>query len=121
LDIAFLQKDPFNSSKLNEFCTRERFTEFFNVIAKEKNAHFSAEEIDTILNELDPYFTGVMQVSLIQSYYKEEIHFYSLTALNRPKQIFGNLRSKVFPNKKLALQQALTSVDVQGDGFILRE
>jgi hypothetical protein len=41
--------------------------------------------------------------------------------LNRPKQIFSDIRSKVFPNKKLALQQALVSVDTQGDGYIRKE
>jgi hypothetical protein len=41
--------------------------------------------------------------------------------LNRPKQIFDGIRSKVFPNKKLALQQALTSVDILGDGYIRKE
>jgi len=85
LDVAFLQRDQFNQSKLSDFCTRERFTQYFNEIARDKNAHFSAEEIDIVLNELDPYFTGVMQVTLVQSYYREEIHFYNMTALNRPK------------------------------------
>lgn len=49
---------------------------------------FSDEEIDSVLNELDPYFTGIIQIQLIQNYYREEIHFYNLTTLNRPKQIF---------------------------------
>lgn len=44
-----------------------------------------------------------------------------MTTLNRPKQIFSDIRSKVFPNKKLALQQALVSVDTQGDGYIRKE
>lgn len=35
-----------------------------------------------------------------------------MTKLNRPKQIFDEIRSKVFPNKKLAIQKALTAVDV---------
>lgn len=121
LDIGFLQRDSYNPTRVNDFCTRERFHEYFVEVAKPRDGHFSDEEIDSILNELDPYFTGIIQISLIQSYYREEIHFYNLTTLNRPKQIFHNLRSKVFPNKKLALQQALTSVDIQGDGYIKQE
>ena len=65
---------------------------------------YSDEEIDSILNELDPFFTGIIQVLLVQNYYREEIHFHNLTTLNRPKQIFAEIRGKVFPNKKLALQ-----------------
>ena len=41
--------------------------------------------------------------------------------MNRPKQIFNDIRSKIFPNKKLAIQQAMTSVDTQGDGYIRKE
>ena len=86
-----------------------------------KNERFSDEEVDSILNELDPYYTGIIQIYLIQNYFKEEIHFYNLTTLNRPKQIFQDIRSKAFPNKKLAIQQALTGVDIQGDGYIQKE
>lgn len=121
LDIGFLQRDSHNPNRTNDFCTRERFVEYFNDVAKPKGGLFSDEEIDSILNELDPYFTGIIQIALIQNYYREEIHFYNLTSLNRPKQIFSGIRSKVFPNKKLALQQALTSVDEQGDGYIRKE
>jgi hypothetical protein len=85
LDVAFLQRDTYNPRKLNDFCTRERFIEFFNDVARPKNAFFSDEDIDSILNELDPYFTGIIQIALLQTYYREEIHFYNLTALNRPK------------------------------------
>jgi hypothetical protein len=60
LDVAFLQRDTYNPGKLNDFCTRERFQEFFNEVARGKNAYFSDEEIDSILNELDPYFTGII-------------------------------------------------------------
>jgi len=40
-------------------------------------AKFSEEEIDSIMNELDPYYTGIIQIQVIQNYYQEEIHFYS--------------------------------------------
>ena len=73
------------------------------------------------MNELDPFFTGIIQIQLMQNYYKEETHYYNMTTLNRPKQIFTDIRAKVFPNKKLALQQALVSVDAQGDGYINQE
>lgn len=49
---------------------------------------FSSEEIDSIMNELDPYFTGIIQIDIIQNYFREEIHYYSITSLNRPTQIF---------------------------------
>jgi hypothetical protein len=65
LDVAFLQRDTYNPAKVNDFCTRERFIEFFNEVAKPKNAFFSDEEIDSILNELDPYYTGIIQISLV--------------------------------------------------------
>ena len=85
LDIAFLQKDTYNQAKVNDFCTRERFIEYFMDIVRPKKLHFSDEEIDSIMNELDPYYTGIIQVALLQSYYREEIHYYNLTTLNRPK------------------------------------
>jgi hypothetical protein len=111
LDVAFLQKDTYNHAKVNDFCTRERFIEYFVDVVRAKKAFFSDEEIDSIMNELDPYYTGIIQIALLQSFYREEIHYYNLTTLNRPKQIFAGIRSKIFPNKRLALQQALTSVD----------
>ncbi len=111
LDIAFLQKDTYNQAKVNDFCTRERFIEYFVEIVRPKKVAFSDEEIDSIMNELDPYYTGIIQVALLQNYYREEIHYYNLTTLNRPRQIFAGIRSKIFPNKRLELQQALTSVD----------
>ena len=121
LNIAYLQRDSFSQTKVNDFCSRERFIQYFNEVVFATGDRYSDEEIDSILNELDPFFTGIIQVLLVQNYYREEIHFYNLTTLNRPKQIFAEIRTKVFPNKKMALQQALTSVDVQGDGYIHRE
>jgi hypothetical protein len=63
------------------------------------------------MNELDPYYTGIIQISLLKTFYSEEIDFYNVTIFKRPAQIFEGIRSKIFPNKRLALQQALTSVD----------
>lgn len=85
---------------------------------EEMPSKFSTEEIDSVMNELDPFFTGIIQISLIQNYFAEEIHYYNVTCLNRPKEILNDIRSKAFPNKKLALQQALVSVDEHGDGLI---
>lgn len=89
LDLPYLQTDTLtkNQNRPNEFCTRERFIQYF-YDSVNKQQRFSDQEIDVILNELDPYFTGVIQIFLIQNYFKEEIHFYNLTTLNRPKQIF---------------------------------
>lgn len=104
LDVAFLQKDTYNQAKVNDFCTRERFIEYFMDVVRPKKLHFSDEEIDSIMNELDPYYTGIIQIALLQNYYREEIHYYNLTTLNRPRQIFSGIRSNIFPNKRLALQ-----------------
>ena len=56
-----------------------------------------------ILNELDPYFTGVIQISQIQRFYKEEIDYFKLVTLNRPHEVLEEIRSIAFPNKKIAL------------------
>jgi hypothetical protein len=60
LEIAFLQRDSNNQSRVNDFCTRERFVEYFNDVCKAKGGMFSDEEIESILNELDPYYTGII-------------------------------------------------------------
>ena len=39
--------------------------EYFKEVAYPKGGHFSDEEIDSILNELDPYYTGIVQVALL--------------------------------------------------------
>ena len=76
------------------------------------------EEIEVILNEIDPYYTGVIQLFILQNYFSEEIRFNSKTNMDRPNQIFDEIRSYIFPNKKLALQQALVTVDKHGDNYI---
>lgn len=45
---------------LLKFCTRERFINYFITEVKDKGTEFAAEEIEVILNELDPFFTGVI-------------------------------------------------------------
>lgn len=109
IDVAFLSKNK------SEFVTREHFQKY---VSEEVAQKFSSEEVDGVMNELDPFFTGIIQIALLQSYFAEEIHFYNVTCLNRPKEILQEIRSKVFPNKKLSLQQALVSVDEHGDGLI---
>lgn len=63
IDIPYLQKDTFNtySSKPNDFCTRERFIQYFTEVVRTKE-RYSSEEIDSIMNELDPYYTGIIQI-----------------------------------------------------------
>ncbi len=63
--MAFLQKDTYNQAKVNDFCTRERFIEYFMDVVRPKKLHFSDEEIDSIMNELDPYYTGIIQIALL--------------------------------------------------------
>jgi hypothetical protein len=83
-----------------------------------RGEHFSDLEIDSILNDLDPFFTGVIQLRLVQSVYHEEIQFFRRTSLSRPTEIIEDIRTLVFPNKRVALQQALASADTEGDGFL---
>jgi hypothetical protein len=61
MDLAYLQRDSYNhdQKKPNDFCTRERYIQYFNEKVSDFEK-FSSEEIDAILNELDPYFTGII-------------------------------------------------------------
>ena len=52
--------------------------------------------------------------------YQEELHHFKLTSFNRPKEIIEDIRTAVFPNKRIILQQALASADTEGDGFLLK-
>lgn len=62
---------------LLKFCTRERFVNFFMTeVRKQSTYEFSDTDIDVIMNELDPYHTGIIQISLIQRFYAEEIKFH---------------------------------------------
>ena len=69
---------------LPKFCTRERFILYFNNEVADKGGVFTDEEIDVILNELDPYITGVLQINVVQRFYADEIRFNQQVNLNRP-------------------------------------
>ena len=94
---------------------------YFLTEVKEKGFDFSDQEIEIILNELDPYFTGVIQISSIQRYYSEEISYFKTVSLNKPKEIIEQIRSVAFPGRKIALQQSLMAADAFGDGYIDQE
>ena len=71
LNVAFLQepsdKQPTSdqANVLLKFCTRERLTHYFMTEVREKGFEFSQQDIEIVLNELDPFFTGVIQISSI--------------------------------------------------------
>lgn len=51
---------------LLKFCTRERIINFFMTqVADKTTFEFSDTDIDVILNDLDPYHTGIIQINLI--------------------------------------------------------
>ena len=79
---------------------------------------FTDEEIDLVLNELDPYNTGVIQINHIQRLFIEEINFHTQVTQNKPNTLLTKLRSKAFPAKRITLQKALASADLEGDGYI---
>jgi hypothetical protein len=70
---------------------------------KSKGENFNELEIDSILNDLDPFHTGIIQLRLMLKIYEEELHHYKLTSLNRPREIIEDIRTAVFPNKRIAL------------------
>lgn len=70
------------------------------------------------MTDLDPFFTGVIQLRLLQKVYEEEIQFARRTSLSRPNEILEDIRTLVFPNRRVALQQALASADTEGDGYL---
>ena len=80
--------------------------------------HFADLDVDSILNDLDPFYTGVIQLRLVQKVYEEEIQFFRRTSLSRPNEILDDIRTLAFPNRRVALQQALASVDTEGDGYL---
>jgi hypothetical protein len=83
--------------------------------------YFSDLEIDSILNDLDPFYTGVIQLRLLQKVYQEEIQYFRRTSLSRPNEILEDIRTVTFPNKRVALQQALASADTEGDGYLKKD
>lgn len=70
---------------------------------KPKGDNFNELDIDSILNDLDPFHTGIVQLRLLLKIYEEELHHYKLTSLNRPKEILEDIRTAVFPNKRIQL------------------
>lgn len=118
LDLVFLQTGKRAGKRFSHFCTRERFVQYFEEVVKSQGGQFSELEIDSILNDLDPFFTGVVQLRLLQNVYHEEIQFHKRTSLSRPNEILDDIRTAVFPNRRVALQQALASVDTEGDGYL---
>ena len=76
--VAENSADPFAARLMLTFCTRERIQQYFNEVVAPANRElddFTDEEIDLILNELDPYGTGVIQINHIQRLFIEEINF----------------------------------------------
>lgn len=64
---------------------------------------FEKEVRDIIMNEMDPYMTGTIQLDLVKSYFKEEIDYHKATSSKRPEEIIAKIRNIAFPNKKIAL------------------
>jgi hypothetical protein len=118
LDLAFLQTGNQPGRQFTSFCTRERFVQYFEEVVSQRGDHFTDLEIDSILTDLDPFFTGVIQLRLLQKVYEEEIQFARRTSLSRPNEILDDIRTLVFPNRRVALQQALASADTEGDGYL---
>jgi hypothetical protein len=69
---------------------------------------------------LDPFYTGVIQLRLCQKVYHEEIQYFKRVSTSRPNEILDDIRTLVFPNKRVALQQALASADAEGDGYLTK-
>ena len=115
LNVAFLQQPCEDATSkqrkdvLTRFCTRERFAEYFKDEVEKAGSEFifSDEEIDIILNEHDPFFTGVIQIALVQRYYHEEIKYNRQVAMNRPDEILQEIRALAFPRKRIPLQQSI--------------
>ena len=82
------------------------------------NLNISAVHIESICRELDPFHTGMFPFQGLADFFKEELHFYNIRSISRPREIISEIRTKIFPQKKLRLQQALAEVDNHGDGFL---
>lgn len=63
--------------------------------------HFTDLDVDSILNDLDPFHTGAIQITLLQKVYEEEVQFYRQTSLSRPNEILDDIRTLAFPNKRV--------------------
>ena len=49
---------------------------FMTQVGEQSTFQFSDEDQEVIMNELDPFHTGIIQINLIQRYYAEEIRFH---------------------------------------------
>lgn len=78
--------------------------QYFEDVVKTKGVNFTDLEIDSVLNDLDPFYTGIVQLKLLQSVYHEELQYHKRTTLSRPREIMQDVRALVFPNKRVALQ-----------------
>ena len=88
-----------------KFCTRESIIKFFLEEVMDKTTfEFSDEDVEVIMNELDPYHTGIIQINLIQRYYAEEIRYHHQVNMNRPQEILEQIRAASFPTKRIPLQ-----------------
>jgi hypothetical protein len=76
VDLPFLQTGAPTGKKFASFCTRERFAQYFKDVVNPKGEHFTDLDIDSILNELDPFYTGIIQIALVKKVYEEEMQFY---------------------------------------------
>ena len=71
LDVKYLMQPSDAASSeaqakvLLKFCTRERFHNFFITRVRASTFEFSDEDIDVVMNELDPFHTGIIQIALI--------------------------------------------------------
>jgi hypothetical protein len=123
LDVSFLQEQSKQTQQFqtSNFVTRERVQEYFLHINESLPlGKFEDEEVENIMNELDPYSTGVLQIKLVEKYFREEIDFFKQVSLRRPHEIIENIRSAAFPNRKVQLQQSLAAADEVGDGYITK-
>lgn len=107
--------------KFTSFCTRERFTQYFREVVNTQGEHFTDLDVDSILNDLDPFFTGAIQITLLQKVYAEEVQFFRQTTLSRPNEILEDIRTLAFPNRRVQLQLALASADTAGDGYLQQD
>lgn len=119
LNFKELQKDG-SMLKAQQFVTREQLANFFGTLKNDSGEEkaFSDQEIDQILNELDPYDTGAIQYKVLESYFEEEIAFQKNAVHRKPELIIEKIRNLAFPNHKIALQQSLAAADEAGDGYI---
>jgi hypothetical protein len=62
LDLAHLQTgaDDGDARRYRSFCTRERFAQYFREVVAPRGGYFSDLDIDSILNDLDPFYTGAI-------------------------------------------------------------